>query len=111
MSKSDILKKIPLHGFLKVSDTRKYDLPSSQRTALIRKGNELFNDRQYEQAKRIFLTAGYTDGITRMGDYYYKKNELLEAFRMYIIAPAPDKKEKMIEKMAYVVQTWLHEKV
>jgi hypothetical protein len=31
--------------------------------------------------------------------------------RMYILAPAPDKKDGLIEKMAYIVQSWLHEKV
>jgi uncharacterized protein YifE (UPF0438 family) len=98
-------------GFIKTTDVRKHDLSGPQRTALIRKGNEFFNNKQYEQAKRIFLTVGYTDGITRMGDYYYKKNNVLEALRMYILAPAPDKKDGMIEKMAYIVQLLLHEKV
>lgn len=111
MNKNDVLQKIPVHGFIKTTDVRKHDLSGAQRTALIRKGNELYNKKQYEQAKRIFLTVGYTDGITRMGDYYYKKNDVLEALRMYILAPAPDKKERMVEKMAFIVHSWLHEKV
>ncbi len=100
-----------IDGFIKTTDVRNHDLSDRERAVLIRRGNELFNDRQYEQAKRIFLTVGYTDGITRMGDYYYKKNNVLEALRMYILAPAPDKKDGLIEKMAYIVQSWLHEKV
>lgn len=111
MKKNDVLQKIPNRGFLKTTVETGQDLSKEQRVALIRKGNELFNGKQYEQAKRIFMTAGYTDGITRIGDYYYKKNDVLEALRMYIIAPAPDKRDRMIEKMACIVQSWLHEKV
>jgi len=111
MSEYEILKKIPAHGFLKTTEVPNKDIPASQRVALIRKGNELFNAGQYDQAKRIFVTVGYTDGISRIGDYYFKKNETLEALRMYMLAPAHDKKDKLIEKMAYIVQAWLHEKV
>jgi len=110
MKKEEVLAKIPAKGFLKTVDTIPKDIPSSQRAALIRKGNELFNAGRYDQAKRIFLTVGYSDGISRIGDYHLQQHDTLEALRMYMSAPAPDKTEMLIEKMAAVVQTWLHEK-
>ncbi len=109
MKRYDILKKIPGEGFLKVGSKKNTDLTIEQKAALNRKGNELFNKKEFEKAKRIFLTTGYTDGIIRIGDYHYQNNEVLEAFRMYILAPAQDKKEMLIGKMAVVIQLWLKE--
>ena len=111
MTKKEALQKIPQDGFIKVTREQIQPLSKDQRTALIRKGNELFNNGNYEQAKRVFITTGYADGLSRMGDYYYKKNNFLEAMRMYYLAPAPGKRDRLIEKMAGVVQLWLHEKV
>jgi len=110
MSGEKILQKIPKEGFLKLTRPPGKGITPSQKAALIRKGNELYNRKQYDQAKKIFLTVGYTDGISRIGDLCYKNKKILEAFRMYAMAPAPDKKAQMIEKMARVVQIWLHEK-
>ena len=110
MTKYEVLKKIPRDGFLKVNLSDKTPVSESTRIALIRKGNELFNSGDVEKAKRIFLTVGYTDGITRVGDYYYQKRQPLEAYRMYWIAPAPDKVRTMTEKMASIVSGWLLDK-
>ena len=107
MKRNEILKKIPRKGFLKVGRIKNTDLTAEQKTVLNRKGNELFNNKEFEKAKRIFLTTGYSDGIIRLGDYHYQNNDALEAFRMYVLAPAQDKKEMLIEKMASVVQCWL----
>ena len=95
MNIEEALRKLPREGFLKVSSQRRTDISPKDRTALVRKANELFNAGQYEQAKRIFLTTGYSDGIIRMGDHYYKNNDHLEALRMYWMAPAPDKVAEM----------------
>jgi len=105
----DELSGIPKEGFIKVSSPKATSLSGKQKTALIRKGNELFNAGDYEGAKRIFLTTGYTDGIIRMGDHYFKAKEPLEALRMYWMAPAPDKKEMVLENMARVLHRWLRE--
>ncbi|MFW5683921.1 MAG: hypothetical protein ACOC1I_03635 [Spirochaetota bacterium] len=96
-------------GFIKTSGTGGAQLSAQQRSVLVRKGNELFNQGQVEQAKRIFLTARYTDGIIRVGDHYMKKNQPLEAFRMYWLAPDRTKSEQLIEKMAGVIRGWLKE--
>jgi hypothetical protein len=109
MDRNEALKKIPKQGFLKLTRDQTPPLTGAQRTVLIRKGNELFNKGDFEKAKKIFLTTGYTDGIIRMGDYYIKKQNVLEAFRMYKLAPAPDKVENLIMQMAGVLQHWLKE--
>ncbi len=96
-------------GFQKTSRGPAGRLSPQQRTVLIRKGNEFFNHGRTEEAKRIFLTTGYTDGLVRMGDYYLKRNEPLEAFRMYWLAPERHKSEHLIERMAAVVRSWLRE--
>jgi len=96
-------------AFLKVSRDKVPELTAPQKVALIRKGNELFNGGKIEEAKRIFLTVGYTDGLIRLGDHYYKTNQPLEAFRMYWLAPDSRKKEMMAEKMASIIRKWLRE--
>jgi hypothetical protein len=109
MKDHDILKNIPKDGFIKLTRDKSPALKPDQKAALIRKGNELFNKGDISQAKKIFLTVGYTDGIIRLGSYYYKKNMPLEAFRMYCLAPDQQKKEAFIEKMAGVIKNWLTE--
>ncbi|MFP4375901.1 MAG: hypothetical protein ACLFP4_02555 [Spirochaetales bacterium] len=96
-------------GFQKTTLEQRPSLSGEQRSALIRKGNELFNRGAIEQARRVFLTARYTDGLIRIGDHYLKKNDHLEAFRMYWLAPEPRKAEYLIERMAGVVRSWLQE--
>ena len=106
----DLLRLIPDYGFIKI--TRVGDakwLSRKQKTALIRKGNELFNQGKYELAKRIFITTGYSDGLLRLGDLYYKRQQMLEAFRMYCLAPSKGKVDTMIESMAYIIKNWLSE--
>lgn len=99
----------PSPGFVKVASDQRPEISAQQKTVLIRKGNELFNHGRIDDAKRIFLTVGYSDGIIRVGDYHMKKNQPLEAFRMYWLAPDRGKTEPMIEKMAQIVQAWLRE--
>lgn len=92
-------------GFLKTSDTPELD--RGQRSALIRKGNELYNSNNLQAAKRIFITTRYSDGLIRLGDYYQKQKQPLEAFRMYWLAGETRRKEEMVEQMALVVRHWL----
>lgn len=109
MNTDEILKQIPREGFLKVADTENRALSAAQRTALIRKGNQLFNAGNIEQAKRVFLTTGYGDGLTRVGDHYAKRNRPLDALRMYWLAPAPHKIERMTEQISSILAYWLAE--
>ncbi|MFP4115406.1 MAG: hypothetical protein ACOC2Y_03255 [Spirochaetota bacterium] len=96
-------------GFIKTSRRQGPELSAEQRSALIRRGNELFNKGSIDQAKRVFITTRYTDGLIRIGDYYMKKNQPLEAFRMYWLAPERRKSDYLIERMAGVVRGWLKE--
>jgi hypothetical protein len=106
----ELLRLIPDEGFIKLTrDGEGKSLSRQQKTALIRKGNELYNQGKYELAKRIFITTGYSDGMLRLGDLYYKKQQILEAFRMYCLAPSKGKVDTMVENMAYVIKHWLTE--
>ncbi len=98
---------IPKNGFAKT--TQAPALTAQQKTLLIRKGNEFFNNGKYEEAKRIFLTVKYSDGLIRIGDYYAKKNNALEAIRMYWVAPEPKRVSEMAEKIAGVIRIWMNE--
>jgi hypothetical protein len=105
----NILKKIPTQGFIKLTSAKTGTLSAADKVALIRKGNTFFNDGEYEKAKRIFLTTGYTDGLIRIGDWYLSHNNPLEAVRMYWIAPAPDKVDEWVARAAGTVEKWLKE--
>jgi len=76
----------------------------SDKAALNRKGNMLFNSGDIEGARRIFMTTGYSDGLSRVGDYYKSQNRLVEALRMYWIAPDRSKAEPLIEQLSGVIR-------
>ncbi len=104
-----ILKSLPGEGFLKVAVDKSVNLNSKDKVALIRKGNELFNRGEIDLAKRIFITAGYSDGLIRIGDLYLKQDLLMEAFKMYWMAPDTKKVQVMTEKMGEIIRKWLRE--
>lgn len=104
-----ILERLPSDGFLKVTTDKPANLDSKEKVALIRKGNELFNRGKIDLAKRIFITAGYTDGLIRIGDLYFKQNLPLEALKMYWLAPDSKKVDTMVEKMGAIIRKWLRE--
>jgi len=104
-----VLKNIPQQGFIKLTSAQTAGISGADKAALIRKGNTFFNDGEYEKAKRIFLTTGYTDGLIRIGDWYLSQNNPIEAVRMYWIAPAPDKVDEWVTKAADAVGKWLKE--
>ena len=94
-------------GFVKTTAPPQMD--SAQKVALNRKGNVLFNAGDIEGARRIFQTTGYSDGLSRVGDYYKSQNRLLEALQMYWTAPDRTKCEPLIMQLAGVVQQLTHE--
>jgi hypothetical protein len=79
-------------------------IPRDQKAALNRRGNELYNAGHIEEARRIFLTTGYSDGITRIGDYYKSHGRLMDALRMYWIAPDHKKADEIIVQLAMLVK-------
>jgi hypothetical protein len=96
-------------GFIKTVKPGKTILQSSEKIALIRKGNEMFNSGKYDIARRIFMTTGYSDGLIRMGDYYMKNKNHVEALKMYWLAPAPRQFEQISERTAIIISNWLKE--
>ena len=73
-------------GFIKTNEQPNKTLTSEQKAILNRKGNVFFNEGNIEQARRIFLATGYSDGLTRVADVYMQKNRELDALRLYILA-------------------------
>jgi myo-inositol-1-phosphate synthase len=95
------------NAFIKVTDT--VPVEGSQKAALNRKGNQMFNEGNIEGARRIFMTTGYSDGLSRVGDFYKSKNRHLEALRMFWMAHDKKKCDPLIEKLAFTLQDILHE--
>ncbi len=93
--------------FIKTSDLPLDGLSDQQKVALNRKANALFNEGKVEMAKRIFITTGYSDGLTRIGDNYNKENKYLDALKMYLLAHNKRKSEPIIEKISQIVSVML----
>jgi len=108
-TREELLKKVPKEGFLKITESYAAQMSKEQRVVLIRKGNDLFNQKQYDLAKKIFMTTGYSDGLIRLGDVYMNQNLPLEAFRMYWLAPDRKKVDAMLEKTVGIIKKWLKE--
>jgi predicted DsbA family dithiol-disulfide isomerase len=95
------------NAFIKVSEPSPVD--GSDKAALNRKGNQKFNEGDIENARRIFMTTGYSDGLSRTGDYYKSKDRPLEALKMYWMAHDRNKAEPLIEKLSFILQSMIHE--
>ena len=93
-----------------IKTTARPSINGTQKAALNRKGNILYNSGDVEGARRIFLTTGYSDGLVRVGDYYNSKGKTLDALRMYWIAPDHGKAESIILQLSIVIQNLIHEK-
>ncbi|MDR2901024.1 MAG: hypothetical protein LBV20_05850 [Treponema sp.] len=92
-----------------IKTTKPLKLEGSQKAALNRKGNVLFNSGDIEGARRVFLTTGYTDGLVRVGDFYKSQGRDLDALRMYWIAPDKKKCEPILEKLSVLIRTLINE--
>ncbi len=90
-------------GFIKTTETSQNTLSSPQKALLNRRGNEFFNSGDVEAAKRIFMTTGYSDGLTRIGDYYAEKNLEIDALKMYWLAHNRRKFEPIIKNISGLI--------
>jgi hypothetical protein len=95
------------NAFIKTAKNPALDGP--QKAALNRKGNILFNSGDIEAARRIFLTTGYSDGLSRIGDHYQSQGRLLDALRMYWIVPDKAKAGPIIMRLSALLKDLLHE--
>ncbi len=105
--KKEIAKRQNGAGFIKVTDTPVSGLTSQQKVILNRKANALFNEGKTDMAERIYITTGYSDGLTRCGDVWAQKKEYLKALRLYLLAHNKRKSEPIIEKMSKIVSVML----
>ncbi len=90
--------------FIKVTENALTHLNSEQKAVLNRRGNQLFNEGFINEAQRIFITTGYSDGLTRVGDYYAARNNTLEALRMYCLAKNKRKSEPIIDSLVRLIR-------
>ncbi|WP_302280353.1 hypothetical protein [Brachyspira pilosicoli] len=91
------------------------------KSALIRKGNELFNERKIEEAYRCYLTASYFGGIEKIADYYnFEGKNFIKAMQLYKFILKEDsnlggnirakqKLDTLSQSIAKVLQKWLND--
>lgn len=96
-------------GFIKVTDNPVAGLTSEQKVILNRKANIMFNSGNIEDARRIFITTGYSDGLTRVGNYYMNKNQDLKALKAYYLAHNKRDAEPIYENIAKVISSLIKE--
>ncbi|MEI0525669.1 hypothetical protein R4K54_07060 [Brachyspira murdochii] len=97
------------------------EIKDSTRSALVRKGNELFNQKDIEGAYRCYLTASYFGGIEKVADYYnFEKKNIIKAMQLYKFilkedsnlggnVRAKQKLDKLCESVVKVLRKWLKE--
>ena len=59
-------------------------IDESTKIALIRKGNELFNNKDIDSAYIFYITANYFAGIEKIAYYYnFEKKNIIKAMQLY----------------------------
>ncbi len=85
-------------------------MDEEERISLIRRGNELFNKKDYKNALKIFLATNYKDGIIRVADYlYFDKGERISAIKLYKKAGHQKLIDDFAEKAACVIRMMMEE--
>jgi hypothetical protein len=107
--RGEIEKKQKFPGFIRTSDTPVSQLTAEQKAHLNRQGNVFFNEGDVEGAKRIFTATGYSDGLTRIGDYYFAKHKELDALKFYLLAHNERKSAPLIKKAAELISILIKE--
>jgi uncharacterized protein YifE (UPF0438 family) len=106
MNKKILEKFDDKNAFIRVTEPSPVE--GSDKAFLNRKGNQKFNEGDIEGAKRIYMTTGYSDGLSRIGDFYVSKSRPLEALRMYWMAHDHKKAQPLIEKLSFILQSVVH---
>lgn len=96
-------------SFIKSSDLPNQGITSEQKAILNRKGNQRFNEGDFETARRIFQTTGYSDGLTRVGEILEEKGKSVEALKMYLLAHNNRKADPLVQKIALLIQSIMAE--
>jgi|GEM_PF-241512 len=103
----NLLLNIPQEGFIKTAEKPINGLSSEQKAKLNRKGNEFFNNNDIQSAERIFMTTGYSDGLTRIGDYYMVNNKKLQALKLYRLAHNTSKEDMILDELAAIIKLFI----
>jgi hypothetical protein len=75
-------------------------MDEKERAALIRKGNEFFNEGKIEDAAKVFIATKYRDGLTRVGDFFFfDKRMPLYAYKYYKLAERKDRIDDIFMRM------------
>ncbi|MCQ2612006.1 MAG: hypothetical protein MJ183_00185 [Treponemataceae bacterium] len=90
-------------GFIKTSDSPVSTLTDQQKVILNRKGNMLFNQGDILGARRLFITTGYSDGLTRVAEVSREQGDELDALKLYWLAHNKKQAEPLIEKLAQII--------
>lgn len=90
-------------GFIKTSDSPVSTLTDQQKVILNRKGNMLFNQGDILGARRLFITTGYSDGLTRVAEVSREQGDELDALKLYWLARNKKQAEPLIEKLAQII--------
>ncbi len=84
-------------------------MDDQERAQLIRQGNREFNAGNVRVAARIFESAGYKDGLIRVGDHFYKKQQPLIAYGFYRKGGETKKIQSLQYSFALALKMWLME--
>jgi hypothetical protein len=95
--------KDSLGGFIKSNEKPNQSLSSEEKVLLNRKANILFNEGNYQKAERIFITTGYSDGLSRIAERYKENNQDLQALKYYWLAHNKRGYEPLCKKVAYLI--------
>lgn len=81
-------------------------MEEKDRIALIRKGNEFFNEGKIDDAAKIFITTKYRDGLTRIGDlFFFDRKQPLLAYKYYKHANRTDRINDIFMRMMFALKT------
>jgi hypothetical protein len=104
-----VFERFPEGGLIKTADLPTPGVGSDTKVHLNRKGNEFFNRGDIEEARRIFQTTGYSDGLIRVGDRYLADRRPVDALKMYWLAKDEKRKESLASLAALVIQNLIKE--
>lgn len=95
--------------FIKVTDFPVSGLTSEQKVVLNRKGNVFFNQGKILEARRLFITTGYSDGLNRVAEKSMEEGKELDALKLYLLAHNKKNAEPLIEKLAGIISSIIKE--
>jgi hypothetical protein len=77
-------------------------IDKEEKILLVRRGNEFFNKGNINEAIKLFVKAGYRDGIMRVADYYYYDNKQpLVALKFYRMINRQDRIDEIYARMMF----------